>query len=377
MLPAGNVLVANESGTIIEIIEAAEAGDDVQQLEGTLCPGFINAHCHLELSHLKEYIPEKTGLSAFILKVVFERNFEQEKILAAIETAENEMLQNGIVAVGDICNNLYTLTQKRKNGLRYHNFIEASGFEPSVAESRFQQSINFYKEYARALPSNSIVPHAPYSVSQELFQLINEFSNNNVLTIHNQETAAEGALFKNKEGEFLAMFKKMNTDISFFEPSGKSSLQTFLPQLKNYQSLLLVHNVCTNKEDILFEKQRTINEQSLTSYCLCPNANSYISGLQPNVYLLMEQQCHIVLGTDSLASNNQLSILEEIKTLHKNFPGIPVASLLQWATSNGAKALQMDQELGSFDKGKKPGIVLIEGMDETFISATAKAKTVL
>ncbi len=76
----------------------------------------------------------------------------------------------------------------------------------------------------------------------------------------------------------------------------------------------------------------------------------------------MEQNCNIVLGTDSLASNHQLNILEEIKTLHKNFPEIKLETMLQWATINGAKALQMDNTLGSFEINKKPGVVLIEGI---------------
>jgi cytosine/adenosine deaminase-related metal-dependent hydrolase len=74
----------------------------------------------------------------------------------------------------------------------------------------------------------------------------------------------------------------------------------------------------------------------------------------------MKHDCDIVLGTDSLASNHQLSILSEMKTIHEYFPSIGIATLLKWATSSGARALQVDALLGSFGKGKKPGVVLID-----------------
>lgn len=85
----------------------------------------------------------------------------------------------------------------------------------------------------------------------------------------------------------------------------------------------------------------------------------------------------MVLGTDSLASNHQLSILEEMKALHKHFPSLSTATVLQWATINGAKALQMETDLGSFEKGKKPGIVLIEKAAGNCIPAASISKRLL
>ena len=428
ILPGNKALITDQNGVIIDFVAISDAGDNVENFSGMLSPGFVNAHCHLELSHMKGYIPPKSGLINFILKVVFERNFNESIILAAIENGENEMLQNGIVAVGDICNNSLTIAQKSKRKLQYHNFIETSGFTSAIAASRFKNSEDIYQAFTALLPANSIVAHAPYSVSPELFGLINDFSNNNILSIHNQETEAENELFKNKEGEFLSMYKQMNIDVSPFNASGKSSLQTYLPALGNYQSLILVHNVCTTAEDIEFEKRHTINLRNntinhqlpstsfnqiqpsstlpsthqpstinhqpssttfnhlqppstlqlpSTFYCLCPNANLYITGQLPNVTLLVQQQCNIVLGTDSLASNHQLSILEEIKTLQKYFPTIPLQAMLGWATINGAKALQTDKTLGSFDKGKMPGIVHIDNLNGLLLTQASRSKRIL
>jgi aminodeoxyfutalosine deaminase len=353
------VLITNEEGIVDDIVLIGEAGDDVQQFNGTLAPGFINCHCHLELSHMKSLIGERTGLTNFVFQVVTQRHFPEEQILQAIEKTEDEMLLNGIVAVGDICNNVLTLPQKARGKMYYHNFIEASGFDPRIAIQRFEKSAGFFREYGRyySIPveSNSIVPHAPYSVSDELLKQIINFPGNHLMTIHNQETSGENELFVNGAGEFLELYKKMAIDISFFQSTGKSSLQSYLLKFIKNQSLILVHNVYTSEEDIVFAK----DTQKDISWCFCPNANLYIGGQLPAIDLFIKHNCKIVLGTDSLASNHQLSILEEIRTIRRHFPGISTDQLLQWATINGAKALQMEKLLGSFEKGKQPGVVLI------------------
>src|SRR4051812_44468008 len=170
------VLVISEDGVIEGLIPISEAGEGVEKMEGILTPGFINCHCHLELSHMKGLIPEKTGLTNFVWNVVTQRHFEEAQILEAIETAEDKMLENGIVAVGDICNNTLTVPQKLKNHLAYYNFIEASGWLPGIAESRFERANNIYEAFAiqnsKFKIQNSIVPHAPYSVSPGLWKLL-------------------------------------------------------------------------------------------------------------------------------------------------------------------------------------------------------------
>lgn len=372
ILSGNQVLITDDTGVIIDIIPADSAGDNVESYMGLLTPGFINCHCHLELSHMKGLIPKHTGLVDFVFKIVNERHFEEAEILAAIEAGEHEMLQNGIVAVGDICNNDLTLKQKLKRNLYYHNFIEASGFPPAIAKTRFERSLNFYNAYAAVLPANSIVPHAPYSVSPELFQMINEFPGNNILTIHNQEIPDENELFKKKQGDFLRMYEKMGIDISFFKASGQSSLQAWFPYFTKGQSTILVHNVATSEEDIEFSKHQTSNLKPQTYFCLCPNANLYISNTLPDVHTFIKHDCNIVLGTDSLASNDQLSILEEMKTLMKNFPALEMETVLQWATINGANALGIDKMYGSFEKGKRPGVVLISQLEDKSLSGSKR-----
>jgi aminodeoxyfutalosine deaminase len=354
------VLVASHDGKIEAIVPETEAGEDVQQLEGILCPGFVNAHCHLELSHMKGRIPEKTGLVDFVYKVVTERHHPEEEILQAIRDAEDEMLNGGIMAVGDICNNALTIPQKQKQRLHYYNFIEASGWLPSASDSRFQRALSLFHQYSSLAselsPPASIVPHAPYSVSGDLWKAIQPFFENKTVSIHNQETAFEDEFFLNGTGDFTRMYEMMQIDNTHHQPTKRSSLQSYFERMKKASRALLVHNTFTSQGDIDFIRS-TNNDQPSTFFCLCINANQYIENALPPVDLLRKNKCHIVLGTDSLASNWSLSITDEMRTLKTNFPGLPLGEMLGWATFKGAKALGFQDQLGSFEKGKQPGVI--------------------
>lgn len=392
-----HVLIVNETGIVEALIPAREAGEDVTKYEGILTPGLINCHCHLELSHMRGKIPEKTGLVDFVFKVVTERSASEEEIYAAIEAAEAEMIRNGIVAVGDICNNTNTLAQKANGNLHYYNFIEASGWLPAGADSRFLYVKTIFEEYARVLMANgklqtpnlSLVPHAPYSVSENLWKAIQPYFEGKVVSIHNQETRFEDEFFLQGTGDFERMYRLMKIDNAHHQPTKRSSLQSYFEKLIGAENIILVHNTFTKEEDVVYVKRETTNlkGESLqpkasniehrtsniepqtpnpkpqTFFCLCVNANQYIEDALPPVEMLRQQGCNIVLGTDSLASNWSLNILDEIKTIRSHFPQIPLEELLTWATSNGAKALNMDRFLGSFEKGKKPGVLLLDDRD--------------
>ncbi|HWI90863.1 MAG TPA: amidohydrolase family protein [Flavisolibacter sp.] len=354
-----HVLVTTQCGIVEEIIAEENAGDDVETFEGILSPGFVNCHCHLELSHMKGLIPEKTGLIDFVFKVVTERHHSEEEIFSAIEGAENEMIENGIVAVGDICNNSLTVSQKKKGRLNYYNFIEASGWLPAVSRMRFERASNLLVEFSALNAQCSIVPHAPYSVSQNLWKEIQPYFENKVVSIHNQETAFEDEFFLSGTGDFLRMYELMKINNAHHQPSKKSSLRSYFDKLSEGANAILVHNTFTKQEDIDYIKLQTPNSKLQTFFCLCANANKYIEDALPPVELFRKNNCEIVLGTDSLASNWSLNISDEIKTIRSNFPSIPLEEILQWATINGAKALQMDSQVGSLEKGKKPAVVLL------------------
>jgi cytosine/adenosine deaminase-related metal-dependent hydrolase len=371
-----SVLITTDEGIVQAVVAGREAGDDVEVYSGVLSPGFVNCHCHLELSHMKGVIPEGTGLVDFLSTVIRQRAeaAPPEGVAEAIAAGEQEMLDNGIMAVGDICNTADTVAQKALGRLYYHNFIETMGFVEEGAAARFAHSLAVFNAFAEAyqlpIESNSIVPHAPYSVSGALFRLIAGFPGNHLLTIHNQESETENEWLLSGKGDFLRLYAALGLDVSFYRGTGKRSLESFLPYFYRNQSLILVHNVATGAEDVRAARAGGPD----LYFCLCPNANLYISGQLPDVELLQRQGCRIVIGTDSLASNHQLSILEELKTLQRAFPGLPTPTLLQWATAGGAEALQAEGVLGTFAAGKQPGVVLIEGGEGDRLTAGARVR---
>ncbi len=356
MLPQGMVLVTEKDGAIAAIVNETDAGIDVQDLNGILCPGFINAHCHIELSHMKGIIAEHGGLVNFVQQVMLKRKeIHREEIFSAMLCAENELYNSGTVAVGDICNGTDSVELKKKSLLYWHNFIEVSGFTDAVAQERLKNAEDILLSFVNSHPAlgNSLSPHAPYSVSKKMFELINEKTAGQIISIHNQEAAAENELYQYKTGNFLNLYKNLGIDARNFLPTGKTSMQSWMPYFTNKQKIIAVHNTFTSAQDM-------DNYPPPTAYCICINANIYIENKLPPVDLLIKNNCPIALGTDSYASNRQLNMMEEIKSIQKYFPHIALQQILQWATLNGAKALGIENTFGSFEKGKKPGLVLID-----------------
>ena len=360
-----HVLVTLEDGTIEGIIPLAEAGADVQYHEGILTPGLINCHCHLELSHLKDVIPPHTGLIEFLCSVVTKRGFDPAIIQQRIREAEKEMADNGIVAVGDIGNTADTAEVKSKSGIRWQNFVEVLSFTDEKSADNFKHYSDVRDELEAKTKDNPVphrsvlVPHAPYTISPKTFEFINAATKGQIISIHNQEHPAEDELYRTGGGEYLKLFSIFGIEKSPFPVTGLSSVRSVLPYFNNGQTILLIHNTFMPEEDVQFAQQYAKANGLKLIWCLCVNANLYIENKVPPVDMLMRNGCELVLGTDSYSSNWQLSIAKEIQAIREHFPQVPLEKVLNWATASGAKALGWDKDLGSFEKGKKPGIVLI------------------
>ncbi len=156
------------------------------------------------------------------------------------------------------------------------------------------------------------------------------------------------------------LFEALGIDAGFFEPSGKSSLQTYLPLLAVSHPVILVHNTFLDENDLQFLREA----EHEVYLCLCPNANWYIERRLPDIALFEKSGLPVCLGTDSLASNHELNIWSEIQLIRRHFPQISLETLLRWATSSGAAALHMDDLIGSLEPGKKPGLVAISDQHE-------------
>ena len=328
---------------------------------GALIPGLINTHCHLELSHMRAQIEQKTGLPNFIKSILANRQQNEAEIIEAMQLADEEMYNNGIVAVGDISNLLLSKSVKLDSKIYYHTFVEVFGFN-GPAQASIQAGVRLKEDF---LPlRSSVVPHAPYSVSSDLFEAINEVTTpNDILSIHNQETEGENNLFETGTGKFADFFAELGIAQSDQHGTNRKSIAYHLPKLPKNNNVLLVHNTMCDEEDLRFAHATHPH----LYWCLCPNANLYIEDTLPQVSLFEKAEATITLGTDSLASNHKLSVLSEMKTLqdHQN---IPFKRSLNWATLNGAIFLKKEDELGSLEIGKKPGILWVNLKDDLKIT---------
>lgn len=391
-IPNG-VVVTDEQGKILAI-DRREDHDPatLQTHRGAIVPGFVNAHCHLELSHMKGVAPTGTGLLPFLKTVVNHRNVSQEQIDAAIEQGDREMWEAGIVAIGDICNKADTAAVKSRSRIRYYSFVEMFDF---LSDERAQQTFDGYHEvFAQQSDENgnqkSCVPHAPYTVSKTLFKLINaansKIENRNsklTVSIHNQETPHEDQFFRDKTGDFREFYQSFGIPLDGFEPSGRPSIYYALENMDPQHRTLFVHNTETQPEEIRFTHARASQSaignppdqgRGAIFWCSCPNANLYIENRLPNYRYFIENEAVVCLGTDSLTSNWQLSILEEMKTIARFQSYVGFETLLRWATLNGAMALGFESDLGSIEVGKTPGLNLLDIDENLLLKQNTKVK---
>ncbi len=360
LLQDGLVVVLDDNGTIVDLLDESLVKTPVERHKGILIPGLINAHCHLELSHMKELIPSGGGLPGFLSHIIKSRNAASVDEQAAASQYDGFMWENGTQAVGDICNNEITWPVKAASKIRYHNFIETFGLDPNKAASRFALAAQLHASAKAGGMSASIVPHAPYSVSPPLYAAIqNAFDPaSDIWSIHFLESQSEKDLVKDGAGAMKEMYASLGIIENAFEGYGTSVAEMVLQHIPAAGKMLFVHNTFLYRDDITTLKAS--GRFSDMYFCLCPKANLYIEGRLPDVPMMIQEGCKIVLGTDSLASNNGLSLVDEITTLLGHYPELDAAQLFQCATANGAELFNWS-DLGSFEKDKKPGVVLVDG----------------
>lgn len=358
-LPEGTIVVLDEAGFVKDLVPAKDAGEAVRHYSGILLPGLINAHCHLELSHFKNLIPSGGGLIKFLFSVLAKRREagQPEELQEKISAAAQEMWGGGIVAVGDICNGADAIAAKKSSPLLWHNLIEVLAFSDETLPQRWAANQKVLETHlAAGLVQTVLTPHAAYSVTPKTFEALNKATAAKTISIHNQETPAEDELFKSGTGDFLQLYNLTKT--APLGPTGKSSLQSWLPYFTAGQTIISVHNTFIKKEDLQFAKAHAAKHGLKMAYCLCPAANQYIEETLPPLPLLMDEGCTIVLGTDSYSSNRQLSIAAEIKILTDAYPKVPVENFLKGATANGADAFGW-KHLGRLQIGTQPGLALL------------------
>jgi cytosine/adenosine deaminase-related metal-dependent hydrolase len=208
-------------------------------------------------------------------------------------------------------------------------------------------------------------PHSCYTMSPQLLSASEAAGlEDGYLSYHSQESQEEEDLLMSGCG---AMYEnRVRNNMSTPPVTGESSLKYFIDRLEDAapapydQHILLVHNVCLKQDDIDAAKKVMNN----VYWAVCPLSNVFIHNALPPIPLMVENGLAITVGTDSLSSNDDLSMIKEIECLHKNFPEVSMNDIFRWASLNGARFLSKDEVMGSFALGKRPGIVLVTDVDK-------------
>lgn len=355
------VISTDEDGTITGIEENDGTITESQSVEfynGIIIPGFVNCHCHLELSHLKGLIPGGKGLSDFIMQIRNSRFMRSDEILTDIRNSDRIMAGEGIVLCADICNTSHSFETKKKSRIKYINLLEVFGIDPAKARKRIEDIAILEKYAAESGLLFSVVPHSAYSVSLPLFSLLREKTKKNVVTsVHFMESEAETEFLSCNSGPMRKSYE--DSDLlpgNLQVPADHKS--AILDEVTLSGNLILVHNTFAVSGII-----KEILKRGNTFWCLCPGSNMYIEDRMPPVEMLISEGCEIVVGTDSPASNKTLSILSELKLISSCFPSIQLEEIIRWATINGARALADDANFGKIAPGIRPGLLLLENVD--------------
>lgn len=353
------VISLDDSGRIVRV-EQWERLDTMPNTEfysGALSAGFVNAHCHIELSYLRGAIAQGTGFAGFARAIGQVRGqFSREERESALYAADATMWAEGVQAVGDVVNGVSSFEMKRRSPIRYHSFAELFGLRSDMeaVEPLLCQS------------NTTPTPHSIYSLQDAPFRAVCSRAGTAPLSIHFMESPDEKALYAG-EGSLAAWYERMGWQCDFLHygsPAGR-----LVGSLDSHARLMLVHGCCVEEEDISLLEEHFSHP---IAWVLCPQSNDYISSLKPPVELLRRHNALICIGTDSLASNTNLSMLEEVKRIE----GVHFAERMEWATLGGARALGVDDELGSVEVGKRPGLLLIEGFSKEGLSPTATARRI-
>lgn len=353
------VINTEDDGTIISIENNEGQLKEERSIEffnGIIIPGFVNCHCHLEYSYQKGIIAEGNGLHDFISQIR-KPGTPEERNTSAV-SADHSMFCEGIVLCADVCNTSDTFALKKESKIKYINFIEVFGLNPAKAGFLMEKTERIAETAREMGLPYSIVPHAPYSMSISLLRLLRKATlKNRITSIHFMESASEEPFLKQKSGKLMDVFEKAGLIPDNFEIV-QNHEDLVLKEITASGNLILVHNTFADGETI-----KNVKKRKNLYWCVCPASNLYIEKRLPDLKMLIREGCEIVIGTDSLASNKNLSILNELKLIGQNFPDIGLESLIMWSSHNGAEALNESEYLGSIEPGKKPGLLLLQNVD--------------
>lgn len=333
---------------------------------GAIVPGFVNAHCHVELSHLHGKFVKGTGMAGFIDQINALRDWAgRDAKQKLVKEWMDRMWERGVSAMADISNDDSSFEIKASHPMYTRTFLEVFGSEPEMCDG-VMADVAQLKTVAEAHGIDAApTPHSCYTMSPQLLSASAASGlSSGFLSYHSQESQEEEDLMISGTGAMAE--NRRRAGMSTPPVTGESSLKYFIDRLEavkpapHAEHILLVHNVTLKQDDVDAAKKAFDN----VFWAICPLSNIFIHNALPPIELMRKNGLKICLGTDSLSSNDDLDMMAEMKCLHTNFPQVPMNEILCWASSNGAQFLAKEDVLGSLAVGKRPGIVRISGLDE-------------
>ena len=363
-----------------EILSVGSCPEGVVVSEGALTPGFVNAHCHVELSHLHKKFVKGSGMAGFIDQINALRDWAgRERKQELVKEWMDKMWSDGVSAMADISNDDSSFDVKSSHRMYTRTFLEVFGSEPEMCDGVMADVTALQKLADSCGIDAAPTPHSCYTMSPALLsESAAAGLKRGYISYHSQESQEEEDLLLTGSG---AMYEnRVRNGMSTPPVTGESSLKYFLHRLEHAHAapydehVLLVHNVCLSQSDIDAAK-RVMNN---VWWAVCPLSNIFIHNALPPIPLMRENGLSITLGTDSLSSNDDLDMVAEMFCIHENFPEVPMSEILEWSSLNGACFLSKENELGSLERGKKPGIVRISNIDESgFVTSASRSQRVI
>lgn len=369
----------DDNGTLTAVGESSGPESEKSFVKGAIVPGFVNTHCHLELSYLWKAFRKGTGMAGFIDQINEMRdNKSMDEKLRDISHWMNVMWDRGVSAMADISNCADTFAIKKTSPMYTRTFLEVFGTEPQDCASVMENVLKL-KAVADGYGLDAApTPHACYTMSPELVTAVcAEGLKSGFLSFHSEETVEEEDMLKYGRGAMWDNRKAAGMSVP--PVTGKSSLLYFLDRLEKAhpspfdEHILLVHEVCMDQEGI--DAVKKVMKHPFVA--LCPQSNIFIHNALPPVPLMRRNGLKITVGTDSLSSNDDLDIVAELRCLQKAFPEVSLNELLVWACRNGAEFLSKESEYGRIAVGMKPGLVVVENLDGDRLTSESRSHRIV
>ena len=325
-----------------------------------ILPALVNAHTHLELSYLHGRVPRSTSFNDWVMGLMtLRRGFPDSgppPIREAASQALGQARASGTGLVGDVSNTLVTVPLLREAEMPAHVFHELTGFnhpDPIARVREARSNVDAAGADANGVRL-SLAPHAPYSVSPELFKAIRadvDAHPNAVTSVHLGESAAEVELLRLGTGAARAMLERLGVWTDAWPIPGVSPTEYLAGLGFVSEHTLLVHGVQFTAGDLA--RVRAAGATLVS----CPRSNTYVGVGAPPLASFYEAGVAVAFGTDSLASVDDLNMFSELAEARRIAPRVPARDLLRSATVIGARALRFDEEYGSIEVGKRAALI--------------------